>query len=150
MMWRMAYDLVIPGEAVPQGRPRFGRGRTYDPPKSRKYKEYVRELARDDMPLGARSRPLTCPVRLTCVIYRGVPKSWSRRKRAAAIADKIRPTTKPDVSNILKGVEDALTGVWYKDDSQIVEYGVIGKWYADEPRVYVRLDVWIGEENEND
>ena len=42
MAWRMAYDLVIPGEAVPQGRPRFGHGRTYDPPKSRKYKEYVR------------------------------------------------------------------------------------------------------------
>lgn len=38
MAWRMAYDLVIPGEAVPQGRPRFGHGRTYDPPKSRKYK----------------------------------------------------------------------------------------------------------------
>lgn len=149
-MWRMAYDLVIPGEAAPQGRPRFGRGRTYDPPKSRKYKDYVRRLARENMPLGARSRPLTCPVRLTCVIYRGVPKSWSRRKKAAAIADSIRPTTKPDVSNILKGIEDALNGVWYADDSQIVEYGKIGKWYADEPRVYVRLDVWSGEENEND
>ena len=44
MAWRMAYDLVIPGEAVPQGRPRFGHGRTYDPPKSRRYKEYVRGL----------------------------------------------------------------------------------------------------------
>ena len=144
----MAYDLVVPGEAVPQGRPRFGRGRTYDPPKSRKYKEYVRRLAREEMPSGARSRPLTCPVRLTCVIYRGVPKSWSRRKKAAAIADKIRPTTKPDVSNIIKGVEDALTGVWYKDDSQIVEYGKIGKWYADEPRVYVRLDVEVEDGQE--
>lgn len=35
---------------------------------------------------------------------------------------------------------DALNGIWYKDDSQIVEYGVIGKWYAESPRVYVRLD----------
>jgi Holliday junction resolvase RusA-like endonuclease len=69
-----------------------------------------------------------------------VPQSWSRRKRADAIADKIRPKTKPDVSNILKGIEDALNGVWYADDSQIVEYGLIGKWYAEEPRVYVRLD----------
>ena len=89
--------------------------------------------------------PTTRPVRLTLVIYRGVPKSWSRRKRADAIADKIRPTTKPDVSNVLKGIEDALSGVWYEDDSQIVEYGRIGKWYAEEPRVYVRLDMEVDD-----
>lgn len=148
MAWRMAYDLVIPGEAVPQGRPRFGHGRTYDPPKSRKYKEYVRRLAYRNMPPDALRGPLTCPVRLTCVIYRAVPQSWSRRKRADAIADKIRPTTKPDVSNILKGIEDALNGVWYADDSQIVEYGLIGKWYAEEPRVYVRLDVEVEDGQE--
>lgn len=79
------------------------------------------------------------------MIYRGVPKSWSKRKAAQAIADKIRPTTKPDVSNVLKGIEDALSGVWYEDDSQIVEYGLIGKWYAEEPRVYVRLDVEVND-----
>ena len=104
--------MVIPGEAVPQGRPRFGRGRTYDPPKSRKYKEYVRRLARENMPPDSLRGPLTCPVRLTCVIYRAVPKSWSRRKRADAIADKIRPTTRPDVSNILKGILGAAEVVW--------------------------------------
>lgn len=148
MAWRMAYDMVIPGEAVPQGRPRFGHGRTYDPPKSRKYKEYVRRLAYFSAPRGTMCHPLTCPVRLTCVIYRAVPKSWSRRKRADAIADKIRPTTKPDVSNVIKGIEDALNGVWYADDSQIVEYGLIGKWYAEEPRVYVRLDVEVEDGQE--
>ena len=102
--------------------------------------KYVRRLARKNMPPDALRGPLTCPVRLTCVIYRAVPQSWSRRKRADAIADKIRPKTRPDVSNVIKGIEDALNGVWYNDDSQIVEYGVIGKWYAEEPRVYVRLD----------
>ena len=146
MAWRMAYDLVIPGEAVPQGRPRFGHGRTYDPPKSRRYKEYVRRFARKNMPSDALGRPLTCPVRLTCVIYRAVPKSWSRRKRADAIADKIRPTTKPDLDNLIKGIKDALSGTWYKDDSQVVEYGKVGKWYAEEPRVYVRLDVEVDDE----
>ena len=39
-----------------------------------------------------------------------------------------------------EGIKDALNGVWYKDDSQVVEYGKVGKWYAEEPRVYVRLD----------
>lgn len=77
------------------------------------------------------------------LIYRAVPKSWSKRKRADAIADKIRPTTKPDLDNVIKGIKDALNGVWYKDDSQVVEYGLVGKWYAEEPHVYVRLDVEV-------
>ena len=75
-----------------------------------------------------------------------MPQSWSRRKRADAIADKIRPKTRPDISNVIKGIEDALNNIWYKDDSQIVEYGLIGKWYAEEPRVYVRLDMEVEDE----
>ena len=100
----------------------------------------TKSMCGDWMPSDALRGPLTCHVRLTCVIYRAVPKSWSRRKRADAIADKIRPTTKPDLDNLIKGIKDALSGVWYKDDSQVVEYGKVGKWYAEEPRVYVRLD----------
>lgn len=144
MSWHRLCEMVVPGDAVPQGRPRFGHGRTYDPPKSRKYKEKVRCIARCNAP----ESPTTHAVRLTLVIYRGVPKSWSKRKAAQAITDKIRPTTKPDVSNVLKGIEDALNGVWYEDDSQIVEYGKIGKWYAEEPRVYVRLDVEVEDGQE--
>lgn len=53
----------------------------------------------------------------------------------------LRPTTKPDVSNVIKGVEDALNGVWYKDDSQIVAYGKVGKWYSDMPRVEITMEV---------
>ena len=100
----------------------------------------TKSMCGDWMPSDALRGPLTCHVRLTCVIYRAVPKSWSRRKRADAIADKIRPTTRPDLDNLIKGIKDALSGVWYKDDSQVVEYGKVGKWYAEEPRVYVRLD----------
>lgn len=51
----------------------------------------------------------------------------------------LRPTIKPDVSNVLKGVEDALKGVWYKEDSQIVGYGVLGKWYDERPRIEIMM-----------
>ncbi|MBB1163667.1 RusA family crossover junction endodeoxyribonuclease [Lacticaseibacillus rhamnosus] len=38
--------LTIPGNPVPQGRPRFTRiGRAYDPTKSRNYKQYVKNVA---------------------------------------------------------------------------------------------------------
>lgn len=140
MAWRMVCDMVIPGEAVPQGRPRWGNGHAYDPEKSRRYKAYVREVARENVPPDEREWPVTGSVKLTCIIYRGVPKSWSRCKRELALAEEIDPITKPDLSNYIKGIEDALKGVWYVDDSQVIDCPAT-KVYAEEPRVYVRMEV---------
>ena len=133
------YTAIVLGEPVAQGRPRFSRQggfvKAYDPAKSRDYKKYVRLVAAQDAP----AVPVTGAVVLSLKIYRAVPKSMSKRKREAALAGRLRPTTKPDVSNVLKGVEDALKGLWYADDSQIVGYGEIGKWYAERPRIEVTM-----------
>ena len=139
------YSIMIPGDAVPQGRPRVVRigGRTiaYDPPKSKAYKARVRQYAARNAP----KEPLEGKVTLEVRIYRSVPKSWSKKKREAAYAGMIWPTTKPDVSNIVKGIEDALNGIWYKDDSQIVrEYSM--KQYAREPGVIVTMRGGTGNE----
>lgn len=139
------YSIMIPGDAVPQGRPRVVRigGRTiaYDPPKSKAYKARVRQYAARNAP----KEPLEGAVTLGVQIFRSVPKSWSKKKHEAAYAGLIWPTTKPDVSNIVKGIEDALNGIWYKDDSQIVhEYSM--KQYAREPGVIVKM--WGGNEDE--
>ena len=69
------------------------------------------------------------PVQMFVNVYHGIPKSWSRNKKIDAIADVIYPTTKPDIDNILKGIMDALKGIVWKDDAQVViieamkEYG---------------------------
>ena len=136
---------MISGDAVPQGRPRVVRigGRTiaHDPPKSKAYKALVRQCAAQNAP----KEPLDGAVTLDVRIYRSVPKSWNKKKRDAALAGVIQPTTKPDVSNVVKGIEDALNGIWYKDDSQIVhEYSM--KQYAREPGVIVKM--WGGNEDE--
>ena len=131
------YKAVVLGEPVAQGRPRFSRQgglvKAYDPAKSRDYKQYVRLVASEDAP----ETPVTGAVLLSLKIYRAIPKSMPKRKRAAALAGRLRPTTKPDVSNVLKGVEDALKGLWYVDDSQIVGYGELGKWYGERPRIEI-------------
>ena len=138
------FRAVVLGEPVAQGRPRFSRQggfvKAYDPAKSRDYKQYIRLVAREDAP----EVPVTGAVQLSLKIYRAIPKSMSKCKREAAIAGRLRPTTKPDVSNILKGVEDALKGLWYADDSQIVGYGALGKWYDDKPRIEIVM--WDLEE----
>jgi len=133
------YTAVVLGDPVAQGRPRFSRQggfvKAYDPAKSRDYKSYVRLIAAQNAPVT----PVEGAIEFSLRIYRAIPKGMPKYKREAAKAWALRPVTKPDVSNVLKGVEDALKGVWYKDDSQIVGYGVLGKWYDERPRIEIMM-----------
>lgn len=49
-----------------------------------------------------------------------IPKAFSKAKKVEALERQIRPTTKPDCDNIIKVVLDALNGVAYYDDKQVV------------------------------
>lgn len=133
------YTAVILGEPVAQGRPRFSRQggfvKAYDPAKSRDYKSYVRMIAAQHAPVT----PVEGAIEFSLRIYRAIPKGMPKYKSEAAKAGTLRPVTKPDVSNVLKGVEDALKGVWYKDDSQIVGFGALGKWYDERPRIEIMM-----------
>ena len=135
------YTAIVLGDPVAQGRPRFSRQggfvKAYDPAKSRDYKSYVRLIAAQNAP----DSPVEGAIEFSLRIYRAIPKGMPKYKREAAMAGTLRPVTKPDVSNVLKGVEDALKGVWYKDDSQIVGYGVLGKWYDERPRIEIMMRV---------
>nr|WP_318837549.1 RusA family crossover junction endodeoxyribonuclease [Psychrobacillus glaciei] len=51
---------------------------------------------------------------------------------------ELRPTTKPDVDNYVKGVKDGLNKVLWQDDSQVVNLNV-RKFYSMNPRVVVRV-----------
>lgn len=51
---------------------------------------------------------------------------------------KILPTKKPDCDNIAKIICDALNGVAYKDDKQIVQL-LVSKVYSVEPFVLVTI-----------
>lgn len=131
--------LTIPGEPVAQGRPRFSRrGKyvsTYDPPKSRGYKEYIKQIARQELHI----EPLTGSIRINVKVYRGIQKSGSKLTRRKKQDGIIRPTVKPDTDNYYKAVSDALTGILWEDDNQIVEIHV-GKWYSDQPRVEIEVE----------
>lgn len=130
--------LTVYGEPVAQGRPKFstagGFVKAYDPAKSRNYKDYVRLAAAEHAPASL----LEGPIGMMLTIYRSMPKSFSKRKAAAAEAGELRPTTKPDVDNYLKGVKDALKGVIWKDDSQVVEV-FVQKRYSSRPRIEVKI-----------
>ena len=55
------------------------------------------------------------------------------------------PIGKPDLAKMQRAVEDAMKGIVYKDDSQIVHYPTLNKYYAkidDAPGVWVRVMQW--------
>ena len=87
------------------------------------------------------------PCVLDIIAYFEVPKSKSKKFREAALSGLERPTKKPDLSNIIKGIEDALNGLVYKDDSSIVSLK-IQKYYSEFPRVEIEISRCSNEQNE--
>ncbi|GAA0390292.1 RusA family crossover junction endodeoxyribonuclease [Paenibacillus motobuensis] len=134
----MVIQFTVYGEPVAQGRPKFstagGFPKAYDPAKSRDYKDYVRLAATEYAP----KVPLEGPVGMVLTVYRSTPKSFSKKRAVMAEAGQIQPTTKPDVDNYLKGVKDALKGIIWRDDSQVVEV-FARKRYSARPRIEVKI-----------
>ena len=67
------------------------------------------------------------------------PKSVSKKKRTEMLDGKILPAKKPDIDNVVKAVLDALNGVAYRDDTQVIELHV-RKSYSEKPRVEVSIE----------
>lgn len=134
--------MTLYGNPVAQGRPRFSRGggfvKAYDPIKSKAYKALIRlEL----QPLLAKSgfKQFENSCRVHLLICRAIPSGFSQKKRKEAIEAKIRPTTRPDTDNYIKGILDALNGTVLKDDSIVCEINA-GKIYSDKPRIEVMVE----------
>ena len=122
-----AVVIVLAGEAVGKGRPRSTRtGRLYTPAKTVRAEAKLAYAGQEAM---AGRSPFADAVQVEVEIAVAVPMSWSKRRRAEALAGKIRPVTKPDIDNTLKLICDALNRVVFHDDRQIVEV-VAAKHYA--------------------
>lgn len=135
----------VAGEPVGQGRPRFttrgGVNRAYDPAKSRNNKEHIRLMAKQAM----EETGFVCtekPLKIEITARMGIPASKSKKFKERALQRLEYPTKKPDADNIIKGVLDALNGVCYKDDKQIVNIQCI-KVYDTEPRIDICLKVFL-------
>jgi len=74
--------------------------------------------------------------------YMPLPKSKPKKWLAQAQAGLVRPTSKPDLDNLVKQVKDCLTqmGVW-EDDKLVVEC-FSAKHYSDRPRWEVEVREW--------
>lgn len=82
--------------------------------------------------------PLPGAVRLEILCVYAIPKTWPKWKRQAALDGKVWKVTVPDHDNLVKLISDALNGIAYADDAQIVKAS-FGKRYGFPERTDVRI-----------
>lgn len=135
----MIVHFHVPGQPVGKGRPRIGKvgnhARMFTPAKTVSYEGLVAHAAHIAM---AGAALLRGPVEVRMSIWCQVPASWSLKKQRAAMSGLIHPTTKPDIDNVEKAIFDALNGVVWGDDVQVVDV-VKRKRYGPTPGVDVRV-----------
>lgn len=131
-------SFTVLGHPTGKGRPRACRRGAhiglYTPAKT---EEAERSLLAQSLPYKP-AQPLGGPLSVSIELLCAVPKSWSKRKRNDALYGYIHPTGKPDVDNAAKLVLDALNGVFYVDDKQVVELSV-SKRYDDTPSTVISI-----------
>lgn len=136
----MQIEFTIEGKVKPKQSFRYTRqGFKYTP---RDVKQYARDIQYSfyaKYPTWLPSMFFEKPLRAEIEVYIKMPKSFSKTKKQRAIAGEIRPLIKPDVDNCTKNIFDALNGIVYPDDKQIVELSV-KKFYSETEFVKVRIE----------
>lgn len=129
----------IEGKIKGKGRPRFsnygGFVKTYTPADTASYENLIKVQFR-----------ITCgkwysemPLKMKITAIHGIPKSTSKKDRARMLSGELKPTKKPDFDNICKIICDALNGIAYKDDTQVVELKM-QKVYGELEKVIVEIE----------
>jgi len=129
-MQNKVITFTIHMEPVAKGRPRFGRGKTYTPEKTRTAEDEIRwqiiRIFETFSPCYSKGVPL----KLEAVFYKTRPKRLPKRVRL--------PVGKPDVDNLLKALFESMEGLVIPNDSQITSV-TAHKRYGDPPRIEVAL-----------
>lgn len=132
----MTISFTVPGVPLGKQRPRHNRytNATYTPEKTKLREEEIAvEYKRH---VGGCRFPTDSYLELSIVALMPIPKRSSKAMREKMIMHNVLPTTKPDCDNILKLVADALNGVAYDDDKQIVKMTVT-KLYSERPATVI-------------
>jgi Holliday junction resolvase RusA-like endonuclease len=134
----MIYEFEIPSKIIGKGRPRLNSytGKVYTPTRTKDYEELVEQYFLLKYP---RYKTLDGRIKMDIVAYFEVPKSTSKLVKTQMMENKISPTKKPDIDNIVKIILDAMNNIAFKDDTQITKISVEKK-YSEIEKVFVRIE----------
>lgn len=146
----MKVIFTVPGEPQGKARARTCGGHTYTPEKTVLYEnliktEYARQCGNRKFSILSDGTAQPVAVRIEAVY--GIPKSYSKKKRERALNGELAPTKKPDADNIAKVVCDALNGVAYVDDTQVIDLHIVKSFGC--PHITVTVYEWETQENDH-
>jgi len=130
----MRIQFSVQTKPVPQARPRFfvrHKGPqhfvgAYDPKQCKTFKEVIAWHAKLKAKESGLREPTTAPIVISLTFGMG------RNGKGAY------HTKRPDIDNLAKAVKDALKGIIYADDSQIVEAHLYKQYGGSEVRIEIR------------
>lgn len=109
------YHLTVPTDRIKgKQRQRFGNGRAYTPKATRDEEELIARCWR----YRFGETLLEGPVAVSITVHAPAPKGWSKALLGSPW------TVKPDADNVAKLCLDALNGVAWRDDAQVVRLRV--------------------------
>lgn len=135
--------MIFTVKGAPQGKARArtvrnkytGKVHSFTPEKTASYEELIRWSYKSAGGKCYADKMLEINV----IAYFPIPQSYSKKKHSEANCGDIRPTKKPDCDNIIKIVLDALNGVAYHDDKQVVCVSC-NKYYAEAGCVVIEIN----------
>jgi len=149
----MNIKFTIEGQPVAKGRPRILRnGRAYTPKKTKDYQDLVKWSYKGEKFEGAigieielyygisKTTKLKKDKLVELLKENGVNTEGSKSELWVRVCEKniVKAILKPDLDNVAKAILDALNGIAYIDDNQVVEL-IVRKKRSVNPRAEVEL-----------
>jgi Holliday junction resolvase RusA-like endonuclease len=121
----MQIHFQVEGNPKGKGRPRFTRAgsftRVYTDKQTLDYEAVIKSFAVEAM---GNTDPIETAVSVFLYVRLPVPQSYSKKRAEACLSGLEKPCKKPDIDNIAKTYLDAMNGVIFKDDTQVIDLHV--------------------------
>ena len=128
--------VIVESKIVAKARPRVCKHGTFTPKKTKDYEQLIRNNYIEQCGTFFEKG---IPVQVSIKAYKKPPKSTTK-KNLRLIEKGLYPWTKKvDIDNICKSVLDALNGIAYADDGQVIKIKASKKYTLQEERIEIEV-----------